>query len=100
MKAESLSMALTMALSPSYVNWNCGCERWPDCPSAGRVPDGWNRSLKSFTYRGTLQNDDDDVVIIIAQIFIDDRPIGGFDELYELEKSGDLDRLMASGADA
>ena len=36
----------------------------------------------------------------VPQIFIDDRPIGGFDELYELEKSGDLDRLMASGADA
>ena len=36
----------------------------------------------------------------VPQIFIDDQPIGGFDELYELEKSGDLDRLMASGADA
>ena len=36
----------------------------------------------------------------VPQIFIDDRPIGGFDELYELEKSGDLDRLIASGADA
>ena len=36
----------------------------------------------------------------VPQIFIDDRPIGGFDELYELEKSGDLDRLMASGAGA
>ena len=36
----------------------------------------------------------------VPQIFIDDRPIGGFDELYELEKSGDLDRLMASGVDA
>ena len=36
----------------------------------------------------------------VPQIFIDDRPIGGFDELYELEKSGDLDRLLASVTDA
>jgi len=32
----------------------------------------------------------------VPQIFIDDKPIGGFDELYLLEKSGELDRLLAA----
>lgn len=30
----------------------------------------------------------------VPQIFIDGRPIGGFDELYELEDSGELDGLL------
>ena len=30
----------------------------------------------------------------VPQIFIDGQPVGGFDELYELEKSGELDRLL------
>jgi glutaredoxin 3 len=30
----------------------------------------------------------------VPQIFIDDKPIGGFDELYELEQSGELDQLL------
>lgn len=30
----------------------------------------------------------------VPQIFINDRPIGGFDELYELEQSGDLDQIL------
>ncbi len=33
----------------------------------------------------------------VPQIFIDSRHIGGFDELNELEKNGDLDRLLAVG---
>jgi glutaredoxin 3 len=31
----------------------------------------------------------------VPQIFIDGRGIGGCDELYELERSGELDRLLA-----
>jgi glutaredoxin 3 len=31
----------------------------------------------------------------VPQIFIDDRHIGGCQELYELERSGKLDRLIA-----
>jgi glutaredoxin 3 len=31
----------------------------------------------------------------VPQIFIDDRPIGGSDELVALESSGELDRLLA-----
>ncbi len=30
----------------------------------------------------------------VPQIFIDDQAIGGFDELYELEGSGELDRIL------
>jgi len=30
----------------------------------------------------------------VPQIFIDDQSIGGFDELYALERNGELDRLL------
>jgi glutaredoxin 3 len=30
----------------------------------------------------------------VPQIFINGQPIGGFDELYALEQSGDLDQLL------
>lgn len=32
----------------------------------------------------------------VPQIFINDQPIGGFDELYTLEQSGDLDQLLGA----
>ena len=32
----------------------------------------------------------------VPQIFIDDRSIGGFDELYALEQSGELDKRLNS----
>ncbi len=32
----------------------------------------------------------------VPQVFINDQPIGGFDELYELEESGDLDKLLGT----
>jgi len=31
----------------------------------------------------------------VPQIFINDQPIGGFDELYALEKQGQLDALLS-----
>lgn len=31
----------------------------------------------------------------VPQIFIDGRPIGGYDELRALERTGELDRLLA-----
>jgi glutaredoxin 3 len=31
----------------------------------------------------------------VPQIFINDKPIGGFDELYSLEQQGKLDDLLA-----
>jgi len=33
----------------------------------------------------------------LPQIFIDGRGIGGFAELYQLDRSGELDRLLAGG---
>ncbi len=32
----------------------------------------------------------------VPQIFINDRPIGGFEELRSLEQQGELDRLLAA----
>jgi glutaredoxin 3 len=32
----------------------------------------------------------------VPQIFFGDVPIGGFDELYELERAGELDRMVAT----
>ncbi len=31
----------------------------------------------------------------VPQIFINDKPIGGFDDLWALEKKGELDQLLA-----
>ncbi len=35
----------------------------------------------------------------VPQIFINDQPIGGFDELYELEESGGLDKILGACPD-
>ena len=35
----------------------------------------------------------------VPQIFFDDRHIGGCDDLYALEKAGNLDQLLSAGAD-
>ncbi len=32
----------------------------------------------------------------VPQIFVADTPIGGFDELYALDKSGELDKILAA----
>ena len=32
----------------------------------------------------------------VPQVFINHQAIGGFDELYELEESGDLDKLLGT----
>ena len=34
----------------------------------------------------------------VPQIFIDDRHVGGYDDLSALDRSGELDRLLASPA--
>ena len=34
----------------------------------------------------------------VPQIFINDRPIGGFDELYALDKSGELDEILTAAS--
>jgi glutaredoxin 3 len=31
----------------------------------------------------------------VPQVFIDDRPVGGYDDLRALERTGELDRLLA-----
>lgn len=32
----------------------------------------------------------------VPQIFIDGKPIGGFDDMYALEQSGELDKLLSA----
>jgi glutaredoxin 3 len=34
----------------------------------------------------------------VPQVFIDDRPIGGCDELYTLDASGRLDKIISGAA--
>jgi len=34
----------------------------------------------------------------VPQIFIDGKPIGGFDDLSQLAKTGELDKLLSSSA--
>lgn len=36
----------------------------------------------------------------VPQIFLDGAPIGGFDELHELDKSGELDRMLGISENA
>jgi glutaredoxin 3 len=36
----------------------------------------------------------------VPQILIDDRAIGGFEDLYALEKSGELDRMLGNHSTA
>jgi glutaredoxin 3 len=36
----------------------------------------------------------------VPQIFIDGQPIGGFDELYALDSTGELDKLLAAQVSA
>lgn len=33
----------------------------------------------------------------VPQIFIDDQPVGGFDDIYALEREGRLDALLGRG---
>lgn len=33
----------------------------------------------------------------VPQIFIDDQPVGGFDDLYALDRDGRLDALLGQG---
>ena len=32
----------------------------------------------------------------VPQVFINDRPVGGCDDLYELDRSGELDKLLTA----
>lgn len=35
----------------------------------------------------------------VPQVFINDQPVGGFDDLYELDQNGDLDKLLGTHDD-
>jgi glutaredoxin 3 len=54
---------------------------WEEIPVGGDP--GARRDMEARSGRRT-----------VPQIFIGGQPIGGFDELYELEQSGELDRIL------
>ena len=75
---------------------------WAMCPFCIRAKDLLARKGIEFTEYG-IDDDDDarDAMTIRAkgrrslpQIFIDDRPIGGCDDLYALNAQGELDAML------
>jgi glutaredoxin 3 len=50
----------------------------------------WDAQMRSWLEQTTGRR-------TVPQIFIDDRPIGGYDDLAALEKSGALDDLLFPG---
>ena len=71
------------------------------CPYCDRAKDLLKRKNVAFTeIRADLDEAARDEMIAksarrtVPQIFIDDRHIGGCDDLYALEKSGQLDELL------
>lgn len=36
----------------------------------------------------------------VPQIFIDDRPIGGYDDMHALDRRGELDKLLAGASNS
>ena len=54
---------------------------WEEIPVGGDP--GARRDMEARSGRRT-----------VPQIFIGGQPIGGFDELYELEQSGELNRML------
>jgi glutaredoxin 3 len=79
---------------------------WSRCPFCIRAKDLLDR--KGVEYSDYCIDGDEDARKRMAQrangkrslpqIFIDDRHIGGCDELYELESQGELDPLLESSA--
>lgn len=60
---------------------------------------------KGLDYKDILVSNDDDALATmlkrgkgrsVPQIIINGQAIGGFDELYALEQSGDLDKILAA----
>lgn len=74
------------------------------CPYCVRAKALLKRKGQSFTEIDV--SDDDDLMgkmversggrMTVPQIFIDDRHVGGCDDLYELDSAGRLDPLLAS----
>jgi glutaredoxin 3 len=46
-----------------------------------------DQAMRDWLYKQTLRT-------TVPQIFIDDRPIGGYDDLSALDQTGELDRLL------
>jgi glutaredoxin 3 len=71
------------------------------CPYCDRAKQLLNHKKVGFTeIRVDLDNEKRDEMVrlsgrkTVPQIFIDNKPIGGFDDLWELEQEGRLDSLL------
>lgn len=72
----------------------------PYCVKAKRLLDAKD---VDFTEIDVTGNDEERMALVqksggrrtVPQIFIDDKAIGGCDDLYALEESGELDKLLA-----
>ncbi len=82
-----------MALVIIYTTQNC-----PYCLRAKALLDRKGVSYQEI--KVDLDPEQRDIMITksgrrtVPQIFIDDKPIGGFDDLYVLDQTGELDRLL------
>jgi len=71
------------------------------CPSCWRAKDLFNRKKLDYTEIDVESDSEkwDEMVkrtgrTTVPQIIIDDHPIGDCDDLYELEKKGEIDNLL------
>jgi GrxC family glutaredoxin len=76
-----------------YVRQWCGyCTRALHLLAQKRVPveqidTTGDQAMREWLYKRTLRT-------TVPQIFIDDRSIGGYDDLAALDSTGELDRLL------
>lgn len=91
-----------MAATPKFEIY--GTESCSYCAAARML-----LKKKGFTYTDILVTNDQDARRemeqksgrqLVPQIFLDGRPLGGFDDLYALEQSGDLDKLLDPDSDS
>ncbi|MBI1327064.1 MAG: glutaredoxin 3 [Alphaproteobacteria bacterium] len=77
---------------------------WTVCPYCVRAKDLMQRKGIEYTEHNIDGDDDARAKMVeraqgrrsLPQIFINDKPIGGFDDLSALDKSGELEKLLAA----
>jgi glutaredoxin 3 len=88
---------MTDAANPDIVMYSTG---W--CPYCDRARGLLERKGAAFREVKVDEDADERIAMLkrsggrrtVPQIFIGDRHVGGYDELYALDKTGELDRLL------
>jgi glutaredoxin 3 len=88
---------MTDAMSPDVVMYSTG---W--CPYCDRARGLLHRKGVAFREVKVDEDADERDTMLkrsggrrtVPQIFIGDRHVGGYDELYALDKAGELDKLL------